>query len=86
MAGPLKDICSYVRACLTKNNEKLWELENRGVRTNLWQSVRYAARNCIRDESNGDCQCSKTKILSALQKPLTMRTLYVKSVSTELKS
>lgn len=31
MAGPLKDICSYVHACLAKNNEKLWELENRGV-------------------------------------------------------
>lgn len=84
MAGLLKDICSYVHACLAKNNEKLWELENRNDPTNLWQSMRYGARNCIRDESNGDC--SKTKILSALQKPLTMHTLYVKSVPMELKS
>jgi len=44
---------------LTKNNEKLWELENRGVRTNLWQSVRYGARNCIRDESNSDCASAR---------------------------
>lgn len=30
MAKPLKDIYSYIHACLAKNNEKLWELGNRG--------------------------------------------------------
>jgi len=32
-------------------------------------------RTELRDESNGDCQRSKTKILSALQKPLTIHML-----------
>lgn len=82
---PLKDICSYAHAHFAKNNEKLWELENRGVP--LIYGNRYGAGNCARDESNGDSsRCSKTKTLPALQKALTMRTSSVKFAPTGLKS
>lgn len=29
--APLKDICSYAHMYFAKNNEKLWELENRSI-------------------------------------------------------